>query len=267
MLTKYEDAMFDISLSDSYQLNLLRKSLTNPIKKKIGGFIGKPYKKDAILEFVFSKNILDPVVIDVGCHVGVISIPIAKSLPNSKVFCIDAYPVPLAKLIVNINLNNLKNISVINAAISDHPNLLNIYPCLQNAGGARVTGFKGRPEEHDGGAVLVPPISLSSIFSFYDLKHCDLLKIDIEGYELSALRSLGDILKPSVIKNVITEYGPEGCRSAGITGWDIVEYMLNRGYKCKDLHTNRDIKLMEEIPVLQDFQVTDFLFYTPDNGL
>lgn len=36
------------------------------------------------------------------------------------------------------------------------------------------------------------------------------LKIDIKGYELSALRSAGELLKPTVVKAVIAEYGPEG---------------------------------------------------------
>lgn len=266
MLTYYEGALFDISIGDSYQRNLLRQSLKNPVKKILGSFFGKPYKQDPILGFIFNSAILNPVVVDVGCHIGTISIPVAKALPESRVFSIDAYPVALAKLIKNIDLNKLTNITVINSAISDQSTLLNIYPCLQNAGGARVTGFKGRPEEHDGGAVLVQPVSLQSVFAFYGLNHCDLLKIDIEGYELSALRSAGDMLRPSIIKHVVTEYGPEGCRSAGVTGWDIVEYMLLRGYKCIDLRTNKRIDSKQEIPALQDFDVTDFFFTSSDSN-
>jgi len=262
MHIKYEDAIFDFSLTDSYQFNMIRQSLKNPIKKKIGAWLGKPYKQDEILEYLFSKNISNPIVIDVGCHIGIVSIPIAVKLPNATIFCIDAYPPPLAKLIININLNNLKNIHVINAAISENSDLLNIYPCSETAAGARVTGFKGRPNENDGGEVLVSPISLRSLFSHYKLNYCDLLKIDIEGYELSALRSAEEFLKPSIIKNIIAEYGPEGCRSAGITGWDMVGYMLARGYKCKDLHSKKEINSENDIPSIKDFNVTDFLFYS-----
>ena len=189
----------------------------------------------------------------------------SQSLRNyqmPKYFVLMRTPPPLAKLIKNINLNHLKNIHVINAAISESSDLLNIYPCLETAAGARVTGFKGRANENDGGEVMVSPVSITALFSYYELNYCDLLKIDIEGYELSALRSAGEFLKPSIIKNVIAEYGPEGCRSAGITGWDIVEYMLARGYKCKDIHSKKEIKNVVDMPLVKDFNVTDFLFYS-----
>ena len=103
MKIKYEGATFNFSLTEPYELNMIRQSLKNPIKKIIGTWLGKPYKQDEILEYLFSKNISNPIVIDVGCHIGTVSIPIAKKLPNAKIFCIDAYPPPLAKLIKNIN--------------------------------------------------------------------------------------------------------------------------------------------------------------------
>jgi FkbM family methyltransferase len=260
MITKYEGALFDIELSDTYQFNLLKQSLYNPIKKLIGPFLGKPYRKDEVLKYIFSSEIQNPVVIDIGCHVGTVALPIAKRFPNASIICVDANPAPLAKFIRNINLNQSKKIHIVNAAISDEKSLLTIYPCSGNAGGARVTGFKGRPEEDEGGGVLVPSISIEEIFSFYKLSKCDFLKIDVEGYELSALRSAGELLKPTIIKAIIAEYGPEGCRSAGITGWDMVEYMLTRGYRCTDLNNNKEISCPAEIPLIKDYCVTNFLF-------
>jgi FkbM family methyltransferase len=260
MITIYEGALFDITLSDTYQYNLFKLSLYNPIKKLIGPFLGKPYRQDEILQYIFSSKKHIPVVIDVGCHVGAVALPIAKRFPNAKIICVDANPAPLAKFITNINLNRSKNIQLINAAISNEKKLLTIYPCSGNAGGARVTGFKGRPEESEGGGILVPSISIEEIFSFYKLSKCDFLKIDVEGYELSALRSAGALLQPAIIKTVIAEYGPEGCRSAGITGWDMVSYMLTRGYKCTDLRDNKEITCSKEVPFIDDYCVTNFLF-------
>jgi len=261
MIVNYEGALFDVNLSDTYQLNLFKQSLYNPIKKLIGPFLGKPYRQDEVLKFIFSSEAQTPVIIDIGCHVGAVSLPIAKKFSKAEIICVDANPVPLAKFIRNINLNQSKNIHVINAAISDEKSLLTIYPCSGNAGGARVTGFKGRPEESEGGGILVSSISIEEIFSFYKLSKCDFLKIDVEGYELSALRSAGALLQPTIIKTVIAEYGPEGCRSAGITGWDMVSYMLTRGYKCIDLGDNKAIENPSDIPIINDYHVTNFLFF------
>jgi FkbM family methyltransferase len=261
MITKYEGALFDIELSDTYQFNLFKQSLYNPIKKIIGPFVGKPYKQDEVLSSVFAIEKKNPIIIDIGCHIGTISVPAAKKFPDARFISLDAYPLPLAKLIKNIKLNGLKNIQVINAAIAEQNTLLTIYPCSGNAGGARVTGFKGRPEEFDGGGVLVPSISIKDIFSFYNLTHCDFLKIDVEGYELAALKSAHEYLYPNIVHKVVAEYGPEGCRSAGITGWDLVNYMKARGYGCIDLSSNKIITNLHDIPTLEDYHVTNFLFF------
>lgn len=260
MITVYEGALFDITLSDTYQFNLFKQSLYNPIKKIIGSFVGKPYKQDEVLTSVLAIEKKNPIIIDIGCHIGVFTIPAAKKYPDARFISLDAYPLPLGKLIKNIELNRFKNIQVVNAAIAEQNTLLTIYPCLGNAGGARVTGFKGRPEEFDGGGVLVPSISIKDIFLFYNLTHCDFLKIDVEGYELAALKSAHEYLYPNIVHKVVAEYGPEGFRSAGITGWDLVSYMKTRGYSCTDLRSNKNISKPSDIPVLQDYHVTNFLF-------
>jgi len=128
MITKYKCTLFDIELSDTYQFNLFRQSLYNPIKKLIGTFLEKPYRQDEVLKYIFSSEIQNPVFIDIGCHVGTVTPPIAKRFPNASIICVDTNSAPLAKFITNISLNYSKNIQLINAAFSNEKTYLLFIP-------------------------------------------------------------------------------------------------------------------------------------------
>jgi hypothetical protein len=78
MIMKYEGALFDIKLSDTYQFNLFKQSLYNPIKKLIGPFLGKPYRQDEVLKYIFSSEIQNPVIIYIDCHVGTVTPQLLK---------------------------------------------------------------------------------------------------------------------------------------------------------------------------------------------
>ena len=82
----------------------------------------------------------------------------------------------------------------------------------------------------------------------------------MEGSEVSVLRSLGSLLSPSKFPIIVAEYGPEGLRVAGVTGWDLVKLMKDAGYRCTDLHSNAAIINEEDVPLIADYWTTDFLF-------
>jgi FkbM family methyltransferase len=261
MKIKYEHAIFDLDLDDQFHRTLLRAR----VKKSIGSFIGKPYRLDAFLQRAFAAvaNKQEYVLIDVGCNIGTTSLPVATRFRNGRVIAIDAHPVALARILGNIRANRLRNVSVVAAAISDQPAPLRIYSCANNSGGNRVTGFEGRtdqPASDFEDNITVPTMTLVDVLNYFQLDGCDVLKIDVEGYELNVLRSAGEALSPERFPLVILEYGPEGCRAAGTTGWEIVSYMVRRGYKCIDLHTRKLIEQAGDIPQLADFSVTDFMF-------
>lgn len=68
----------------------------------------------------------------------------------------------------------------------------------------RITLAKqGEPE-----LVTVPAIRLDSYIEEHGISHIDLLKIDVEGHELSVLKSLGTYLRPDFVSHIQFEYGP-----------------------------------------------------------
>lgn len=261
MKVTYEGVKYYVSMANSIERYLLKKR----IKKIAGCFFRKLNRKDPCMLFYdsFLTSLNNPVVIDVGANIGMVTLPLAKKNVNGKFIAIEPHPLPASRFIQNCQLNKLDNVSLVSAAISPVMGLTKIYTCSSNSGGHRVTGFDGRDNdkvESSIGAVSVAGLPLKNIFKHFNVQCCDLLKVDVEGFEYQVLDSLEDLLSPMIVKAVVAEYGPEGLRAAGKTGWDVVEFMQKKGYKSWELQTGKEIESPKDIPLLPDHSVTDFLF-------
>ena len=261
MKIQYEQAIFSCSPNSSIERNLIKMR----IKKSVGRWIGKPYRVDPYLSLCrkLLVSVPAPIVIDVGANIGTTVLPLAKQFPNGHFIAIEPHPLPAARFIQNCQMNALGNVSLVQAAIHSATGLTKIYTCSSNSGGHRLTGFEGRSDLAPLSAlqyVSVFSLPLSRVFQSFNLTYCHVLKIDVEGMEWDVLESLGDFLTPSRIGTVIAEYGPEGMRKAGKSGWDLVHLMLSKGYRCQELTTGKSICCKEDIPALPDYTVTDFVF-------
>lgn len=260
MKIDYEGALFFTSFFSSIERNLMKLK----VKKAIGKWVGKPYKKDPYLVFCdpFFAASEKRTVVDVGANIGTTVLPLAKRFKKSRFVAIEPHPLPASRFIQNCQLNQISNVSLLSAAIAPKEDLLKIYTCPSNSGGHRVTGFQGRKDifPQPLNCIEIPSISLRKVFEKCEISYCDLLKIDVEGFEYQVLESLEDFLSPQKIGVVIAEYGPEGMRNAGKTGWEMVNWMMAKGYRCEELSTQKPIQKREDIPEIGDFEVTDFVF-------
>ena len=260
MRIRYEGVVLEVDTRDWYQRTLLRRRA----KAAIGRFIRRPYITEDYLRTAAEILSRYPggVVIDVGSNMGATALPLAGRFPLSTVVAVDAHPVAGSNFLRNRRLNGLTNVHFVAAAIGDGPGLAEIHSCPTNSGGHRLTGFDGRkdvsPQRRE--TTVVPVIRLDSLWERFALRDCTLLKVDTEGYEVSVLRSAGSLLTPSRIQHVICEYGPEGLRSAGFSGADLLQLMINAGYRGVDLHSGRPLRSVSDIPDLPDFHVTDWWF-------
>lgn len=259
MYLKYEEAYFKIGWQGSIDRWLIKQS----IKKRIGKFLGKPYQLDTYLKFASQHLSHSSIVVDVGSNIGTTVLPLAVKFPNAKFFAIEPHPIPAAKFINNCERNHVKNVSLVSTAIGLGSKMAQIYTCPTNSGGHRLTGFRGRKDIVSSttfGPIKVPMKSLHDLFNDFEIEHCDLLKIDTEGYEIFVLESLKENLHPEIIPYVVAEMGPEGLRNAGKSPWELVSLMLKKGYICRILGTERVIENEEDVPLLPDFTVIDLLF-------
>ena len=156
----------------------------------------EPYVQDI---FILNKN---DVVIDVGAHIGTYTIPIAIQIEEcGKILAFEPNPNNIILLKKNIELNELKNITLFENAASDKNQITNLIL----SDDPMLSAITDDTEEKN---IEIECITLDSINEQLELKRIDWLKIDAEGSEIKVLKGSEKILKkfhPKIIVEVRKE--------------------------------------------------------------
>ena len=165
-----------------------------------GAWLGtyESVKQDTFVRFV-RKNMI---VYDIGAHVGIYTL-LSSILVGNKGHVIAFEPLPenLNYLYKHINLNDLSNVRVIEAAISDMTGFFNF-----SIGSSSTTG-----QLNETGDLIVQTFTLDEVVLRDKLPLPDVIKIDIEGAEAKALRGAVDILTKSSPVIFLATHGETVC--------------------------------------------------------
>ena len=126
------------------------------------------------------------VVLDLGGHVGIVSIYLAKKYPFLKIYAYEPSPDNYRHFLENLAANDISNVEVCNQAVTADGRTLNMiayYEC--NSGGA--TGQLREMKLPHRVNFEVQSTTLDTIFRERGLDSCKLLKIDVEGSEYEIL--------------------------------------------------------------------------------
>ncbi len=150
-------------------------------------------------------------ILDIGAQAGMVSIYLAKLFPTSHIYSYEAFSGNYENLLLNLELNNIKNVTQKNLAVTgDGRRFYMICNTDGNTGGS--TGWS-RQAAADTSNYSVESITLDDVLD--ELEIVDLLKIDCEGAEHEIImnaRRLG------CIKNLIGEFHiNDRLRSTGYT--------------------------------------------------
>jgi len=169
------------------------------------------------------KRILQPgsVFLDIGANIGYFSLLAANNEPTSKVISFEPVKNLFQMLEKNISINNIKNITPLNVAIGDINEEKELFISAPDNLG--MSSFQP-PENYSGKKEKVKVMSIDSWFETARLSKIDLIKLDVEGGELAALKGMQGVLqdfKPVLI----AEINPETLRLFNLTPTDIYDYL------------------------------------------
>jgi FkbM family methyltransferase len=190
------------------------------------------YSRD-ILALV--HRILKPgmVVIDGGANIGEITMAVAKGVGESgKVFAFEPVKEFAEHLREHVAVNQFHNVEVSECGLSFEPGEAEIF--ISDApyrDGTHNDGLGSlfRRENSLGMTNVIPITTLDAFISSNCVDQVDLVKLDIEGSELNALKGGINMLR-KFAPALIIEVGEVTCQTAGYEMLDLISFVREFGY-------------------------------------
>ena len=162
-------------------------------------------------------------VFDIGANMGYFSIIFSKLVGSSgEVLAFEPDGETLELLGQNIQLNHADNVRVYPVALSDESSKAVLYRCPFNVAMHRLYPSVCCDDE----GVAVNAIRGDAL----ELAPPDFVKIDVEGFELPALRGLENTLRANNALVILSEFSPLAMLEAGYHPAEFIAFFKNLGY-------------------------------------
>ncbi|OGW40624.1 MAG: hypothetical protein A2Y97_05045 [Nitrospirae bacterium RBG_13_39_12] len=164
------------------------------------------------------------VLYDIGSCVGMVAVHAA--LKGCKVVAFEPDHNYRARLETNLRLNNVNNVQIIKWAVSDTVGNVTLY----------TDGIEGNSPSlrkvRDRGQVTVPTDTVDNALKRNEVPYPDVIKMDIEGAEILALRGMNKLLASvSSPRKIFIEIHPEFLPEFGSSTEEVIEILKSFKYK------------------------------------
>jgi len=187
-----------------FQRYLFRKDFFRKVNEKVYRFIRNNSRNAFKDQKKLLNNIENGVILDVGAHIGDATELYRKYFFGSKIFCFEPFPKSCDYL--KKRFTNDSKINIIERALGSKDETKSLY----------VSNFSNlnslqRPNERAWGfadkkSVDVKTTTLDYFCYNNDIKHIDILKLDVQGSELDVLMGSRTILEKGLISLVYIEW-------------------------------------------------------------
>lgn len=208
------------------------------------------------------RNQSNRTFVDVGANVGYYSLLAASAMKSdSRIVAIEAFPSIHEKLLINLGLNQIRNVRPLQVAASDQVSEIEIYYAgsLNEGKSTTLPGrFKVTP-------VKVEARPLADLLTVEEVRSLKVMKVDVEGAEAAVLRGFESVMKYlPVDAEIVVEVTPDSTTETQ----NIFEFFRCHGFNAYFLENSYDAvtylskgtvtrpKRIHEIPTAQ----TDVVF-------
>ncbi|HEY5851876.1 MAG TPA: FkbM family methyltransferase [Lysobacter sp.] len=162
------------------------------------------------------------VFLDIGANVGYFSCLVARQFPGCQVHAFEPHPLTYQILQLN-SWQYRRQIQPWPCALGDKLSTVALEVSTNNLGDTRASA----PTERQRASIVSTAISLDELMP--DLK-ADVIKIDVQGAELSVLRGLMGVVRNSPGVKVITEFSPGLLEDSYVEPQAILEALRSLGF-------------------------------------
>lgn len=170
----------------------------------------------------------DTLFLDVGANFGYFSILAASRIGQTgkgSVIAIEPNPKLVGLLNRNIEINwSMSPIEVVQGAAADRPGHLKLVIPADRAANASVASVKSRGDA----TIVVESVTIDDVVGGRDVS---LMKIDIEGFELAALRGARKTLAASGNLKIAMEWSQRQMADAGFDANELIAFLNEYDFK------------------------------------
>ena len=185
----------------------------------------------AFQEYSWQPPSTTPRIIDLGGDIGGFSVLYWKSVaPQAKITLVEANPSTARVVGENFHRKGLQDIEVINAAVSETGNEVDLH--LSGYNPSNFVGARTNLNSSRYHVVKVPGIKLSEIIGDEPV---DLLKMDIEGAEGGVFRELEKSGKLGLINEIMMEFHNDPANPTNSVT-EVVRILQETGFNIENAH-------------------------------
>jgi FkbM family methyltransferase len=180
------------------------------------------------------------VVLDVGAYVGIYSLWVSRLVCDGFVIAFEPNPIAYRWLISNIELNRATNIKALPYALGDEITRERLYVAGENIGASSLimNHIINSPAGKYSivGEFVVPVVTLDYVIDKSveivgrPVRRIDLVKVDVEGYEMRVLRGAERALREGLIDRFVIEVHTDQ-----VSTKDLVKYFAIHGYTMDEI--------------------------------
>ena len=199
-------------------------------------------EKQDSFEISLMKKYIKPndTVLDIGANIGFYAEILSGIVgEKGKVHCFE--PDTLNFKHLKDRCQKFTNVQINNKAVSDKTEVIKIYTSKQ----LNVDHRTYKPDDYDK-EIDIDAIAVDDYLAIaQDDKEINFIKIDIQGFEMSAVKGMKKTLQSSHLK-ILSEFWPYGMRKAGTSVLEYYTFLKQNNFYIYLIENNQLIELNEE---------------------
>lgn len=152
---------------------------------------------------------------------------------KGKILAFEPNPAMYEELLYNIKLNNFNNIQLDSSALSDHKGCADF--CIPKIGKEGQGSLFPNESFEVSGKIKVNLDTLDNMLEKYQINRVDLIKIDVEGAELSIFKGAKKLLSSKVKPKIYFECSEITCEPFGHNVIDVLKFLDGFDYLIKQI--------------------------------
>jgi FkbM family methyltransferase len=187
---------------------------------------GEGYEKGTTMVFIaLVKEGMN--IVDIGANVGYYTLLAARRVgPHGKVYAFEPEPRNFGLLMENIRLNSHENVIAIQRAVSNEAGTAPLFLSPRCSGAHSLVSTRDYSNE----TIAVETVTLDKFFEMEGCPAIQLIKMDIEGWEIEALDGMRRLIRCNRPLTLIVEFYPWGLLGRGMRPLDLTSKLMEFGF-------------------------------------